>query len=104
MNRAARTAAAELSAVARDLLQREHSSVPAQVGRGHLRDEHPGLIDSGSVEVLTGRTASRPLHEVHAYEPRWGLPSSADRAETVRILTAEAPHGGSAPQSLGAVS
>src|SRR4051794_3946878 len=27
--------------------------------------EHPGLIDSGSVEVLTGRTASRPLHEVY---------------------------------------
>ena len=45
--------------------------------------EHPGLIDSGSVEVLTGRTASRPLHEVYDYEPGWGLPSAADREEIV---------------------
>jgi hypothetical protein len=65
--------------------------------------EHPGLIDSGSVEVLTGRTASRPLHEVYDYEPGWGLPSSADRAEIVRIMTAEAPQGGSAPPSPDAV-
>src|SRR4051812_6672708 len=61
--------------------------------------EHPGLIDSGSVEVLTGRTASRPLHEVYDYEPGWGLPSSTDRAEIVRIMTAEAPQGGSASPS-----
>src|SRR5215204_3959810 len=50
--------------------------------------EHPGLIDSGSVEVLTGRTASRPLHEVYDYEREWGMPSAADRAEIVRIMTA----------------
>ena len=65
--------------------------------------EHPGLIDSGSVEVLTGRTASRPLHEVYGYQPGWGLPSAADRAEIVRIMTAEAPEGGSAPPSPDAV-
>jgi glutamate synthase domain-containing protein 2 len=65
--------------------------------------EHPGLIDSGSVEVLTGRTASRPLHEVYDYEPGWGLPSKADREEIVRIMTAEAPEGGSAPPSPDAV-
>ena len=65
--------------------------------------EHPGLIDSGSVEVLTGRTASRPLHEVYDYEPGWGLPSAADREEIVRIMTAEAPQGGSAPPSPDAV-
>jgi glutamate synthase domain-containing protein 2 len=65
--------------------------------------EHPGLIDSGSVEVLTGRTASRPLHEVYEYEPGWGLPSAADRAEIVRIMTTEAPEGGSAPPSPDAV-
>ena len=46
--------------------------------------EHPGLIDSDSVEVLTGRTASTPLHEVYDYRPGWGLPSAADRAEIVR--------------------
>jgi glutamate synthase domain-containing protein 2 len=61
--------------------------------------EHPGLIDSGSVEVLTGRTASTPLHEVYGYEPGWGLPSAQDRAEIVRLMTAEAPQGGSAPPS-----
>ncbi|MGY1734526.1 MULTISPECIES: glutamate synthase-related protein [unclassified Geodermatophilus] len=65
--------------------------------------EHPGLIDTGSVEVLTGRTASRPLAEVYDYEPGWGLPSAADRAEIVRIMTAEAPQGGSAAPSEDAV-
>ncbi len=61
--------------------------------------EHPGLIDTDTVEVLTGRTASRPLGEVYDYEPGWGLPSPDDRAEIVRIMTAEAPQGGSAPPS-----
>jgi glutamate synthase domain-containing protein 2 len=65
--------------------------------------EHPGLIDSSSVEVLTGRTASTPLTEVYGYQPGWGLPSAADRAEIVRIMTAEAPQGGSAIPSEDAV-
>src|SRR5215210_6627169 len=61
--------------------------------------EHPGLIETDAVEVLTGRTASRPLSEVYDYEPGWGLPSAADRAEIARIMTAESPRGGSAPPS-----
>jgi glutamate synthase domain-containing protein 2 len=61
--------------------------------------EHPGLIDTDTVEVLTGRTASRPLGEVYDYEPGWGLPSPEDRAEIIRIMTAESPGGGSAPPS-----
>ena len=65
--------------------------------------EHPGLIETTSVEVLTGRTASTPLDEVYGYEPGWGLPSVADRAEIVRIMTAEATQGGSAPPSPDAV-
>jgi glutamate synthase domain-containing protein 2 len=65
--------------------------------------EHPGLIATTSVEVLTGRTASTPLDEVYGYEPGWGLPSAADRAEIVRIMTAEATQGGSAPPSPDAV-
>ncbi len=64
--------------------------------------EHPGLIDNGSVEVLTGRTASRPLREVYDYEPDWGMPSEADRAEIVRLMTPEAPQGGTAPPSPSA--
>jgi glutamate synthase domain-containing protein 2 len=65
--------------------------------------EHPGLVDTSAVEVLTGRTASRPLREVYDYEPEWGLPSAPDRADIVRLMTAEAPQGGSAPPSPTAV-
>jgi glutamate synthase domain-containing protein 2 len=65
--------------------------------------EHPGLIESDAVEILDGRTASTPLRDVYGYEPGWGLPSMTDRAEIVRIMTAEAPQGGSAPPSPDAV-
>ncbi|SEL88647.1 Glutamate synthase domain-containing protein 2 [Blastococcus sp. DSM 46786] len=64
---------------------------------------HPGLIDTGSVEVLTGRTTSSPLREVYGYEPEWGLPSPADRAAITALMTGEAPEGGSAPPSPDAV-
>jgi glutamate synthase domain-containing protein 2 len=64
--------------------------------------EHPGLIDPGSVEILTGRTASRPLHEVYEYEPGWGMPSAADCEEIVRIMGGGSPGGGSAPPSATA--
>jgi hypothetical protein len=66
--------------------------------------EHPGLIDTGSVEILDGRTASTPLRDVYGYQPDWGLPSAADRAEIIRIMTAEAPQGGTAPPSPSAAS
>ena len=61
--------------------------------------EHPGLIDTSSVEVLTGRTASTPLADVYGYAPDWGLPSAADRADIIRIMTAGEPQGGTAPPS-----
>ncbi|PRY49779.1 glutamate synthase domain-containing protein 2 [Geodermatophilus tzadiensis] len=61
--------------------------------------EHPGLIGTESVEVLTGRSASTPLAEVYGYEPGWGMPSAADRAAIVELMTAGAPQGGSAPPS-----
>jgi glutamate synthase domain-containing protein 2 len=65
--------------------------------------EHPGLIDTDSVEILTGRTASRPLGEVYDYEASWGMPSETDRAEIIRLMTGEAPQGGSALPSPDAV-
>jgi glutamate synthase domain-containing protein 2 len=65
--------------------------------------EHPGLIDTGSVEILTGRTTSTPLREVYGYAPEWGMPSAADRAEIVRLMVGEAPQGGTAPPSPTAV-
>jgi len=40
---------------------------------------------------------------VYDYRPGWGLPSAADRAEIIAIMTAEAPQGGSAPPSETAV-
>jgi glutamate synthase domain-containing protein 2 len=61
--------------------------------------EHPGLIDSSAVEVLTGRTASTPLADVYDYRPDWGLPSAADQDAIIAIMTAGAPQGGSAPPS-----
>jgi glutamate synthase domain-containing protein 2 len=65
--------------------------------------EHPGLIETDSVEVLTGRTASTPLDEVYGYEPGWGRPSAADQAEIARLMRAEATQGGSAAPSQDAV-
>ncbi|MFC7546004.1 FMN-binding glutamate synthase family protein [Plantactinospora sp. GCM10030261] len=61
--------------------------------------EHPGLIDTDTVEVLDGRTSSTPLREVYGYRPDWGLPSAADRDEIVLLMAATAPQGGSAPPS-----
>lgn len=65
--------------------------------------EHPGLIETSAVEVLDGRTASTPLHEVYGYLPGWGLPSAADRDELIRLMTASAPQGGTAPASPSAI-
>ncbi|HEX8631532.1 MAG TPA: FMN-binding glutamate synthase family protein [Catenuloplanes sp.] len=65
--------------------------------------EHPGLIDTGSVEILDGRTAARELHEVYGYRPDWGLPSRADRAEIIRLMTSGEPQGGTATPSPSAV-
>jgi glutamate synthase domain-containing protein 2 len=65
--------------------------------------EHPGLIDTSAVEILDGRTAATALTDVYGYRPGWGVPSEADRAEIVRLMTATAPQGGTAPPSPDAV-
>ncbi|WP_346618789.1 FMN-binding glutamate synthase family protein [Blastococcus montanus] len=64
---------------------------------------HPGLIETDSVEILTGRTASQPLATVYGYEPGWGLPSAADRAAITAIMCGQGEQGGSAPPSEDAV-
>ena len=56
--------------------------------------EHPGLIGCPTVEILTGRAQATPLHEVYGYDPGWGYPSAADRAEIARLMRATAPRGG----------
>jgi glutamate synthase domain-containing protein 2 len=65
--------------------------------------EHPGLIDSGSVEILDGRTSATPLDQVYGYRPGWGLPSAADQAAIAKLMTATEPQGGSAPPSSSAM-
>jgi glutamate synthase domain-containing protein 2 len=60
--------------------------------------EHPGLITSESIDILGGRTASTPLHDVYGYKPGMGLPSVADREEIARLMTANEPQGSSAPR------
>ncbi len=64
--------------------------------------EHPNLITADDVEILDGRTAAKPLAEVYGYRPGWGLPSPADQEEIVRIMTSNAPQGGSAEASATA--
>ena len=60
--------------------------------------EHPGLIGTSAVEILTGQTEATPLHEVYGYDLSWGFPSAADRAEIASLMTATAPQGGTATQ------
>lgn len=66
--------------------------------------EPPGLIPTDAVEVLDGRTSSTPLHDVYGYAPGWGMPSAADRAEVVALMTATEPQGGTAPPSPTAIA
>jgi glutamate synthase domain-containing protein 2 len=61
--------------------------------------EHPGLITTEDVEILTGQTVGTPLHEVYDYDPRWGLPAEADRREIASLMVGTAPHGSTAPPS-----
>ncbi|WP_214402752.1 FMN-binding glutamate synthase family protein [Pseudonocardia lacus] len=61
--------------------------------------EHPGLVTTDDIEILTGQTVGTPLHEVYGYDPGWGLPSAADRQHIVALMTGTAPQGGSAPQA-----
>jgi glutamate synthase domain-containing protein 2 len=58
--------------------------------------EHPGLIRTDDVEILTGQTVGTPLHEVYGYERGWGLPSPADQ-DTLVDLMSGAPEGGTGP-------
>ena len=60
--------------------------------------EHPGLITPDDLELLDGLRSST-LRETYGYAPGWGLPSEADREEIVRLMSATAPQGGSAPPS-----
>ena len=47
---------------------------------------HPALLTPRDVEVLEALSDGRLLDEIYDYEPGWGLPSAADRAEIVRLM------------------
>ena len=62
--------------------------------------EHPSLITGSTIELLDASTSSVPLDEAFGYPAGWGLPSAADQAEIVRLMTAsDQPRGGSATPS-----
>ncbi len=59
--------------------------------------EHPALVDTDDMEILTGQTVGAPLHEIYDYEPGWGMPSERDRQQIAALMAGTAPQGGSAP-------
>jgi glutamate synthase domain-containing protein 2 len=61
--------------------------------------EHPGLISTDDIEILTGQTVGTPLREVYGYEPGWGMPSESDQEDIAALMAGTAPQGGSAPPS-----
>ncbi|TFV59379.1 FMN-binding glutamate synthase family protein [Mycobacterium sp. PS03-16] len=65
--------------------------------------EHPGLIGTDAVDILTGRTATTPLHDVYGYAPGMGLPSPADREAIIGLMAGRTRQGDSAPPSPSAV-
>ena len=79
-------------------LHQDAAPRPDEGGRG-VRRRAPRPDRPRPVEMLDGRTASTPLREVYGYEPGWGLPSAADRAKIIRIMSGEAPQGASAEPS-----
>jgi glutamate synthase domain-containing protein 2 len=48
--------------------------------------EHPGLIRTDDVEMLTGQTVGTPLGEIYGYEPGWGLPSEDDQRRVPALM------------------
>jgi hypothetical protein len=65
--------------------------------------EHPALIDADAVEFIDACSSATTLRALYGYQSDWGRPSAADREEIVRLMTATAPQGGSAPPSADAV-
>ena len=59
--------------------------------------EHPGLIRTDDVEILTGQTVGTPLGDVYGYEPEWGMPSDDDQREVAALMADTAPQSRSAP-------
>lgn len=48
---------------------------------------HPALVTSEHVEILDSQFGGRSLREVFGYQPNWGTPSPAARAETEELMS-----------------
>jgi len=48
---------------------------------------HPGLVTADQIEILGDGYRSTSVWEVFDYEPEWGLPAAADRAEIQRVMS-----------------
>ena len=49
--------------------------------------EHPALIGPDSVEIVDSDSLGRPLHEVFAYQPGWGLPGAQVEKDLVSLMS-----------------
>jgi glutamate synthase domain-containing protein 2 len=65
--------------------------------------EHPALISSDTIEMLDGQSLSKSLRNLYGYDESWGMPSGSDREDIIRIMTQDAPEGGTAVPSPTAV-
>jgi glutamate synthase domain-containing protein 2 len=54
---------------------------------------HPSLVTPDHLEFVDDRFGTRTAAEVFAYEPGWGVPSEADRAEIRRLMSDGPPLG-----------
>lgn len=60
---------------------------------------HPSFITTDDIEIMNGQENGVPLQAIYGYEADWGHPSDTDRARVAALMNAEAPRGGSAPDS-----
>ena len=49
---------------------------------------HPALVTADQLELLEANYASAPIDRVFDYQPGWGLPPEADRAELLEVMGA----------------
>ncbi|HVM09332.1 MAG TPA: FMN-binding glutamate synthase family protein [Acidimicrobiales bacterium] len=61
--------------------------------------EHPGLISTEAVELLSPGADAVALADVYGYEPGWGQPSHRDQQRLIELMQQTAPQGGSAKPS-----
>ena len=59
---------------------------------------HPSLVTPDRLEIVSERFASAPLQEVFGYEPGWGAPPPARRAEIEALMRARPTRRSTSPE------